>query len=159
MSGETATGLVRPHDVVTSQSAVPADASHEPERRRGAVAGLPGAIGGEWRRCHSPVHLRSRSKLPSSEPRTALRRLSQHPPLLSVSSSSIASKASSAARRACTAHKHLPTSRYRRRAAYKPDGRRQDDWVYLRHAELHHLECGAGHTRAQRRSEVGSDAG
>jgi Transposase DDE domain len=34
---------------------------------------------------------------------------------------------------------HLPKSRYRRRATYKPDGRRQDYWVYLRHAELHQL--------------------
>jgi hypothetical protein len=32
---------------------------------------------------------------------------------------------------------HLPTSRYRRRATYKPDGRRQDDWIFLRHAALH----------------------
>jgi hypothetical protein len=34
---------------------------------------------------------------------------------------------------------HLPKSCYRRRATYKPDGRRQDYWVYLRHAELHQL--------------------
>jgi DDE family transposase len=34
---------------------------------------------------------------------------------------------------------HLPKSRYRRRATYKPDGRRQDYWIYLRHAELHQL--------------------
>jgi hypothetical protein len=34
---------------------------------------------------------------------------------------------------------HLPKSRYRRRATYKPDGRRQDYWVYMRHAELHQL--------------------
>jgi hypothetical protein len=32
---------------------------------------------------------------------------------------------------------HLPTSLYRRRATSKPDGRRQDYWVFLRHAELH----------------------
>ena len=34
---------------------------------------------------------------------------------------------------------HLPKSRYRRRATTKPDGKRQDYWVYLRHAELHEL--------------------
>lgn len=34
---------------------------------------------------------------------------------------------------------HLPKSLYRRRATSKPDGRRQDYWVYLRHAELHQL--------------------
>ena len=34
---------------------------------------------------------------------------------------------------------HLPKSLYRRRATYKPDGRRQDDWVYMRHAELNQL--------------------
>jgi len=34
---------------------------------------------------------------------------------------------------------HLPKSRYRRRATYKPDGRRQAYWIYLRHAELHQL--------------------
>ena len=34
---------------------------------------------------------------------------------------------------------HLPKSRYHRRATYKPDGRRQDYWVYMRHAELHQL--------------------
>ena len=34
---------------------------------------------------------------------------------------------------------HLPKSRYRRRATIKPDGRRQDYWVYLRHAELNEL--------------------
>jgi hypothetical protein len=34
---------------------------------------------------------------------------------------------------------HLPKSRDRRRATYKPDGRRQDYWVYMRHAELHQL--------------------
>jgi len=33
----------------------------------------------------------------------------------------------------------LPKSLYRRRATHKPDGRRQDYWVYLRHAELHQL--------------------
>jgi hypothetical protein len=31
---------------------------------------------------------------------------------------------------------HLPKSRSRRRATSKPDGKRQDDWVYLRYAEL-----------------------
>ena len=34
---------------------------------------------------------------------------------------------------------HLPQSRYRRRATYKPDGRRQDYWVFMRHAELQQL--------------------
>jgi hypothetical protein len=34
---------------------------------------------------------------------------------------------------------HLPKALYRRRATYKPDGRRQDDWVLMRHAELHQL--------------------
>jgi hypothetical protein len=34
---------------------------------------------------------------------------------------------------------HLPKSQYRRRATYKPDGRRRDDWVLMRHAELHQL--------------------
>jgi hypothetical protein len=34
---------------------------------------------------------------------------------------------------------HLPKSQYRRRVTYKPDGRRQDYWVFMRHAELHQL--------------------
>ena len=34
---------------------------------------------------------------------------------------------------------YLPKSRYRRRATTKPDGKRQDYWVYLRHAELNEL--------------------
>ena len=34
---------------------------------------------------------------------------------------------------------HLPKSLYRRRATYKPDGRRQDYWVFMRHAELQQL--------------------
>ena len=34
---------------------------------------------------------------------------------------------------------HLPKALYRRRATYKPDGRRQDYWVFMRHAELHQL--------------------
>src|ERR671914_494103 len=34
---------------------------------------------------------------------------------------------------------HLPTIRYRRRATSKPDGRRQDYGVLMRHAELHQL--------------------
>jgi hypothetical protein len=34
---------------------------------------------------------------------------------------------------------HLPKSLYRRRATDKPDGRRQDYWVFMRHAELHQL--------------------
>ncbi len=34
---------------------------------------------------------------------------------------------------------YLPKSLYRRRATHKPDGRRQDYWVYMRHAELHQL--------------------
>jgi hypothetical protein len=34
---------------------------------------------------------------------------------------------------------HLPKSLYRRRATYKPDGRRQDYWLFMRHAELHQL--------------------
>jgi Transposase DDE domain len=34
---------------------------------------------------------------------------------------------------------HLPKSHYRRRASYKPDGRRQDYWVFMRQAELHQL--------------------
>jgi hypothetical protein len=34
---------------------------------------------------------------------------------------------------------HLPKSLYRRRATYKLDGRRQDYWVFMRHAELHQL--------------------
>jgi hypothetical protein len=37
---------------------------------------------------------------------------------------------------------HLPKSLYRRRATYKPDGRRQDYWVFMRHAELHQLGDG-----------------
>jgi hypothetical protein len=34
---------------------------------------------------------------------------------------------------------HLPKSLSRRRATYKPDGKRQDYWVFMRHAELHQL--------------------
>jgi hypothetical protein len=34
---------------------------------------------------------------------------------------------------------YLPKSQYRRRATYKPDGRRQDYWLFMRHAELHQL--------------------
>jgi len=34
---------------------------------------------------------------------------------------------------------HLPKSLYHRRATTKPDGRRQDYWVFTRHAELHQL--------------------
>lgn len=34
---------------------------------------------------------------------------------------------------------HLPKSCYYRRASYKPDGRRRDDWVFLRRATLHNL--------------------
>ncbi len=34
---------------------------------------------------------------------------------------------------------HLPKSLYRRRATYKPDGRRQDYWLFQRHAELYQL--------------------
>jgi Transposase DDE domain len=34
---------------------------------------------------------------------------------------------------------HLPKSLYRRRATSKPDGRRQDYWVYMRQAELYQL--------------------
>jgi len=34
---------------------------------------------------------------------------------------------------------HPPKLLYRRRATSKPDGRRQDDWVYMRQAELHQL--------------------
>jgi hypothetical protein len=34
---------------------------------------------------------------------------------------------------------HLPKSLYRRRATSKPGGRRQDYWVFMRHAELHQL--------------------
>jgi hypothetical protein len=34
---------------------------------------------------------------------------------------------------------HLPKVHYRRRATSKPDGRRQDSWVFLRHATLHQL--------------------
>lgn len=34
---------------------------------------------------------------------------------------------------------HLPKSCYHRRASYKPDGRRQDYWVFVRHASLHNL--------------------
>jgi hypothetical protein len=34
---------------------------------------------------------------------------------------------------------HLPKALYRRRATYKPEGRRQDDGVLRRHAELHQL--------------------
>jgi hypothetical protein len=34
---------------------------------------------------------------------------------------------------------HLPTSCYSRRASWKPDGRRQDSWVFVRHATLHKL--------------------
>ena len=31
---------------------------------------------------------------------------------------------------------HLPTSSDDRRASWQPDGRRQDDWVFVRHATL-----------------------
>jgi hypothetical protein len=34
---------------------------------------------------------------------------------------------------------HLPKSCYYRRASHKPDGRRQDYWVFTRHATLHQL--------------------
>jgi Transposase DDE domain len=34
---------------------------------------------------------------------------------------------------------HLPKSCYARRASHKPDGRRRDYWVFLRHATLHNL--------------------
>jgi Transposase DDE domain len=34
---------------------------------------------------------------------------------------------------------HLPKIRYRRRATSKPDGRRQDYWVFMRRAKLHQL--------------------
>jgi hypothetical protein len=34
---------------------------------------------------------------------------------------------------------HLPKSLYRRRATYKPDGRRQHYWVFMRQAELYQL--------------------
>jgi hypothetical protein len=34
---------------------------------------------------------------------------------------------------------HLPKSCYARRASHKPDGRRRDDWVFLRRATLHNL--------------------
>jgi len=34
---------------------------------------------------------------------------------------------------------HLPKSCYARRASWKPDGRRQDYWVFVRHATLHKL--------------------
>ena len=34
---------------------------------------------------------------------------------------------------------HLPKSCYARRASYKPDGRRQDYWVFMRRATLHNL--------------------
>jgi hypothetical protein len=34
---------------------------------------------------------------------------------------------------------HLPKSCYYRRASVKPDGRRQDYWVFVRHATLHNL--------------------
>lgn len=34
---------------------------------------------------------------------------------------------------------HLPKSCYYRRASYKPDGRRKDYWVFMRHATLHKL--------------------
>jgi DDE family transposase len=34
---------------------------------------------------------------------------------------------------------HLPKSCYYRRASAKPDGRRQDYWVFVRHAKLHKL--------------------
>jgi hypothetical protein len=34
---------------------------------------------------------------------------------------------------------HLPQSPYHRRATYKPDGRRQDYWVFMRRAALHQL--------------------
>ena len=35
--------------------------------------------------------------------------------------------------------RHLPKSAYRRRATYKPDGRRCDYWVFEKRATLHHL--------------------
>jgi hypothetical protein len=34
---------------------------------------------------------------------------------------------------------HVPKSYYYRRARSKPDGRRQDSWVFVRHATLHKL--------------------
>jgi Transposase DDE domain len=34
---------------------------------------------------------------------------------------------------------YLPKTCYRRRATFKPDGRRHDYWVFMRHAELHQL--------------------
>ena len=37
---------------------------------------------------------------------------------------------------------HLPKSWYDRRATSKPDGRRQDDWVFVRDATLHNLGDG-----------------
>jgi hypothetical protein len=37
---------------------------------------------------------------------------------------------------------HLPKSRYYRRASAKPDGRRQDSWVFVRHAIWHQLGDG-----------------
>ena len=35
--------------------------------------------------------------------------------------------------------RHLPKSCYHRRASWKPDGRRRDYWVFVRHAMLNHL--------------------
>jgi Transposase DDE domain len=35
--------------------------------------------------------------------------------------------------------RHLPKSRYRRVASYKPDGRRRDYWVFTRQAQLHNV--------------------
>jgi Transposase DDE domain len=35
--------------------------------------------------------------------------------------------------------RHLPKSCYHRRASWKPDGRRRDYWVFVRHATLNHL--------------------
>jgi hypothetical protein len=39
----------------------------------------------------------------------------------------------------CEMVQHLSKVRYRRRATSKPDGRRQDCWVLMRHAELPQL--------------------
>jgi hypothetical protein len=53
---------------------------------------------------------------------------------------------------------HLPKSQYRRRVTYKPDGRRQDYWVFMRHAsstltlDRYTKGCRAGSRRPSRTS-------
>jgi hypothetical protein len=47
---------------------------------------------------------------------------------------------------------HVPKSCYSRRASAKPDGRRQDDWVFVRHATWHKLGDGTMGLSKKRRN-------